>query len=188
MAQNFDQNEEIIEDQFDMAQNLPLFDLMPDLTESDYDSDADSIPSLTDSDSGLDDSMVSLIGDNEEEDNYEPHDLSSDLDENNCEDMERNINIVMARATVTKGAAEEALRFSNGDILDAIRELCPDRDPTMPLLTESDVSTDISDAEDEEYDLTSDDEKEERDNKMVDSSQQILKQTMMNLVRMIDLS
>ena len=159
-----DQNqiEEIFVDPLDMAQNLPLFDIMPGLTDSD-DSDADSMPDYTDSDSGLDDSMISLMVDYDED--HEAPDLVTDSDsENEADDMKRNIEIVMAQATVTRGAALEALMNTNGDILDAINELCPDRDPTMPLLTESDVSTDISDEEDDEYDWTSEDELDDDEN------------------------
>ena len=159
MDQN--QNEEIFVDPLDMAQNLPLFDIMPGLTYSD-DSDADS--SIQDSDSGLDDSMISLMVDCDDEHDT-PEDLVTDSDsENEADDMKRNIEIVMAQATVTRGAALEALMNTNGDILDAINELCPDRDPTMPLLTESDVSTDISDEEDDEYDWTSEDELDDDEN------------------------
>ena len=161
------QNEEVFVDPLDMAQNLPLFDTMPGLTDSD-DSDADSMPGLTDSDSGLDDSMVSLVGDDDED--HDTPDLT-DSDENESEDMKRNIEIVMARATVTHGAALEALIKCNRDILDAINELCPDRDPAMPLLTVSDVSTD--DAEDDEYDSSSDDEVEDDESNIQDKSQLI---------------
>ena len=175
MAQNLNpidqnQNEEVFVDPLDMAQNLPLFDIMPGLTDSD-DSDADSVPGLTDSDSGLDDSMVSLVGDDDEEDHDTP-DLT-DSEDNESEDMKRNIEIVMARATVSHGAALEALIKCNRDILDAINELCPDRDPAMPLLTVSDVSTDIYDAEDDEYDSSSEDEVEDDESNIQDKSQLI---------------
>ena len=159
------QNEEVFVDPLDMAQNLPLFDIMPSLTDSD-DSDADSMPGLTDSDSGLDDSMVSLLGDDDEE--QDTQDLT-DSEENDSEEMKRNIEIVMAQATVSHGAALEALIKCNRDILDAINELCPDRDPTMPLLTVSDVSTD--DAEDDEYDSSSEDEVEDVESNIQDKSQ-----------------
>ena len=151
-----------------MVQNLSLFNIMPGLTESD-DSGVDSMPwresmpmpSLTAaSDLGLDDSMVSLMGD-DDEDHDTPDLTDSQENESEAEDMKRNIEIVMARATVTHNAALEALIKCNRDILDAINDLCPDRDPSMPLLTVSDVSTDISDAEDDEYDLTSEDELED---------------------------
>ena len=112
MDQN--QNEEIFVDPLDMAQNLPLFDIMPGLTDSD-DSDADSMSDHTDSDSGLDDSMVSLIGDYD--DDHETPDLVTESDsESEADDMKRNIEIVMAQATVTRGAALEALMNTNGDI------------------------------------------------------------------------
>ena len=162
------QNEEIFVDPLDMAQNLPLFDIMPGLTDSD-DSDADSMSDHTDSDSGLDDSMVSLMVDYDE-DNETPDLVTESDSEDEADDMKRNIEIVMAQATVTRGAALEALMNTNGDILDAINELCPDRDPAMPLLTESDVSTDISDEEDDEYDWTSEDELEDDGNNVQDKS------------------
>ena len=166
-----DQNqiEEIFVDPLDMAQNLPLFDIMPGLTDSD-DSDADSMPDYTDSDSGLDDSMISLMVDCDD-DHETPDDLVTDSDsENEADDMKRNVEIVMAQATVTRDAALEALINTHGDILDAINELCPDRDPAMPLLTESDVSTDISDEEDDEYDWTSEDELDDDEKNVQDKS------------------
>jgi len=114
-----DQNEEIIEgeDQFD---EHPL-QLHPESDQWDTDSYYDS-----ESDPGLDDSIISLIDDLDES-LHDPVD-DSVYEEKESEDMERKIKIVMNLAEiVTYGAARGALRNNNGNILDAITELCPDR-------------------------------------------------------------
>ena len=114
-----DQNEEVIEaeDQFD---EHPIH-LYPEPDQWDTDSYYDS-----DSDPGLDDSIISLIDDLDEFP-QDPVD-DSDYEEMESEDMERKIKIVMNLAEiVTYGAARGALRNNNGNILDAITELCPDR-------------------------------------------------------------
>ena len=111
--------------------------------------------------------MFSIPSNDEEQDTQD----LTDSEENDSEEMKRNIEIVMAQATVSHGAALEALIKCNRDILDAINELCPDRDPTMPLLTVSDVSTD--DAEDDEYDSSSEDEVEDDESNIQDKSQLI---------------
>ena len=72
--------------------------LMSGLTGS-IDSDADSMPSLRDSDSGLDDSMVSIIGDHDDVE----EEITVTLRRMKCK--ERSINILMAQATVTRSAA-----------------------------------------------------------------------------------
>ena len=167
------QNEDFVEDHFDMAQDLLLYDVfpyMPALVESDYE---DSDYEESDPDSGLDDTVPDLT-DDDETDDYDSED-SEDF----TSEMERKVKLVMAHATVNHSAALEALRNNNGDILEAIKQLCPDSDPTMPLLTEFDVLSlsDIYDAkeyeeeeyeeeeyEEEEYEWTSEDEMEIHEN------------------------
>ena len=157
------QNEEFVEDIYDMARDLLLYDVfpyMPALVESDYEDSDFEDPA----DSGLDDTESDFIEDDDTDDYYSDYEdfLAST-------ETERKIELVMAHATVSRSAALEALGNNNGDIIEAIRQLCPDSDPTMPLLTESDVLSDIYDAneyeeEEDEYEWTSEDEMEIKGN------------------------
>ena len=173
------QNEEFVEDIFDMAQDLLRYDVfpyMPALVESDYE---DSDYEDSDPDSGLDDDDT--VPDLTEDDDTDDYDSEENYSEDFTSEMERKVELVMVHATVNHSAALEALRNNNGDILEAIKQLCPDSDPTMPLLTESDVlsSSDNYDAKDyeeeeyeeeeeeyneEEYEWTSEDEMEINEN------------------------
>ena len=134
-----DQNEDIIEaeDQFD-EQPLHLHFLHPEPDHWETDSYDDS-----DSDPGLDDSIISLIDDHDE---FFPEPVDeSDNEIKESEDMERKIKIVMnLTEIVTRGPARGALRNNNGNILDAITELCPDRSNDNYSPEKSDAKDDLS--------------------------------------------